>query len=152
MLVEQVVEVLEHLRDALPVLVGGPLERLLHPGEALVEHLPAEQVADLLVILSGLRAAPVVVGEFLHGLRRRRRQFLDPHLGEPRVVVEGPGQFFAFLEHGAIEKLAHLLEGAVEVGAVEQLPSTPIRLRGKLVEATHTVVTAAQQLPQGALG
>ena len=71
-LVEQVVEVLEHLRDALPVLVGGPFERLLHPGEALVEHLAAEQVADLLVILPGLRAAPVVVGEFLHGLRRRR--------------------------------------------------------------------------------
>ncbi|CNN66487.1 Uncharacterised protein [Mycobacterium tuberculosis] len=41
-LVQQVVQVVEHLGDALPVLIGGALKRLLHAGEALVEHLAAE--------------------------------------------------------------------------------------------------------------
>ena len=43
---EQVVEVLEHVVDALAVLVRGPLQRLLHAGEPLVEQLAAEQVLD----------------------------------------------------------------------------------------------------------
>ena len=41
-LVQQVVQVIEHLVDPLTVLVGGVLQRLLHPGEPLIEHLPAE--------------------------------------------------------------------------------------------------------------
>ena len=69
-LVQQVVEVVEHLVDALTVLVGGVLQRLLHAGEALVEHLPAEQILDLLVLFARLLAAPVVVGQLLHGLGR----------------------------------------------------------------------------------
>ena len=52
---EHPVEVVEHLVDACTVLVGGVLERLLHAGEALVEHLPAEQVLDLLVVGARLR-------------------------------------------------------------------------------------------------
>ncbi len=54
-LVQQVVQVVEHVVDALPVLVGGVLQRLLHPGEALVEHLATHEVLDLLVLLPGLR-------------------------------------------------------------------------------------------------
>ena len=57
-LLEQLVEVVEHLVDRRAVLVGGVLQRLLHAGEPLVEQLPAEQVLDLLVVLAGLRAMP----------------------------------------------------------------------------------------------
>ena len=66
---QQLVEVGEHLVDRGAVLVGGVLERLLHAGEALVEQLAAEQVLDLLVVLAGLAALPVVVAE----LADRRR-------------------------------------------------------------------------------
>ena len=41
-LVEKFVEVVKHLVDGLAVFVGRILQRLLHPGEPLVEHLPAE--------------------------------------------------------------------------------------------------------------
>ncbi len=70
MLVQQVVEVVEHVVHALAVLVGRVGQRLLHPGEALVEHLAAQQVFDLLVLLPGLFRAPVVVGELLNRLGR----------------------------------------------------------------------------------
>ena len=53
--VEQVVEIVQHLVHAGPVLVGRVLERLLHSREALVEHLAAQQVPDLLVVLPGFR-------------------------------------------------------------------------------------------------
>lgn len=53
-LVQQVVQVVEHLVDRLPVLVGRVLQRLLHAGEPLIEHLPAEQILDLLVLLPRL--------------------------------------------------------------------------------------------------
>ncbi len=43
------------------------MQRPLDALEALFEQLLAEQVADLLVGLSGLGAAPVVVGEFGNG-------------------------------------------------------------------------------------
>ena len=69
-LVEEFVEVVEHLVDGLAVFIAGVLQCLFHAREALVEHLPAEQVLDLLVALPRLGAAPVVVGEFLHGLGR----------------------------------------------------------------------------------
>ena len=68
MLVQQAVEVIEHLGDALAVFVGGAFQRLLHAGETLVEHLAAQQILDLLVLLAGLAAAPVVVGQLLHRL------------------------------------------------------------------------------------
>ena len=41
-LVKQIVEIVEHVVDTLTVLVGRVLQRLLHPGETLVEHLAAE--------------------------------------------------------------------------------------------------------------
>ena len=66
----QVVEVVEHVVDALTILVGGVLQRLFHAGEPLVEHLAAEQILDLVVLLAALGAAPLVVGQFLDGLGR----------------------------------------------------------------------------------
>ena len=69
-LFQQVVEIVEHVVDALTVLVGRVLQRLLHPGETLIEHLATQQILDLLILLAGLRGPPVVFGEFLDGLGR----------------------------------------------------------------------------------
>ena len=71
-LLQQVVEVGEHLLDGLPVLLGGALERLLHAGEALVEELAAEQVLDRLVGLARLRGLPVVRRQLADRGRRWR--------------------------------------------------------------------------------
>ena len=45
----------DHVLDRLHVLLAGVLQRLLHRGERAVEHLPAQQVLDLLVGLPRLR-------------------------------------------------------------------------------------------------
>ena len=55
---QQPVEVRQHLRHRGPVLVGRVLQRLLHAGEPLVEHLPAQQVLDLLELRARLGAVP----------------------------------------------------------------------------------------------
>ena len=112
-LVQQVVEVVQHLVDALAVLVGGALKRLLHAGESLVEHLAAEQILDLLVLFARLRAAPVVVGQLLDGLGRRRRQRVELQFAEPGVVVQRAGQFLALGQHRLVEQLLDLLQSAV---------------------------------------
>jgi hypothetical protein len=69
-LVEQLVEVAEHLVDRGAVLVAGVLQRLLHAGEPLVEQLAPQQVLDALVVLARLAALPVVVAQL--GDRRGR--------------------------------------------------------------------------------
>ena len=46
--------------------VAALSQRLLHAAELAVEHLPAQQVLDLLVRLAGLVAAPVVVAQLPH--------------------------------------------------------------------------------------
>ena len=79
------------------------------------EHLRAEQILDLLVLFTGLGAAPVVAGQFLHSLGRGRRQRLQLQLGEPGVVVERPGEFLAFGQHRLVEQALDVGEGAVEV-------------------------------------
>ncbi len=109
MLVQQLVEVVQHVVDALAVLVGSSFERLLHAGEALVEHLPAEQILDLLVLLACLVAAPAVVGEFLHRFGRRRRERLELQFAEACVVVQCARQFFALGQHSVVEQLFDLL-------------------------------------------
>ena len=83
---EQGVQVVEHLPDPLDVLRRHVLHRLLHPGEALVEHLPAEQVADLLVGLAGLGRAPVVGVELADRAAGVGRQRVELHLAEAGVV------------------------------------------------------------------
>ena len=149
-LVQQFVEVVQHLVDGPSVLVGGILQGLFHTGQTLVEHLPAEQILDLLVCGFSLAATPVVFGQFLHGLRRRRRERLDLHLGEAGVVVERPGEFLALREHGFVEQLLDVLQRPVEVVARQQLPAPAVDLRGQPVGALHGRGSAAQQLRQSA--
>ena len=86
-LLEQVVEVGQHLRDGRPVLLGRALERLLHAGEALVEQLAAEQVLDLLVGLARLRGLPVVRRQLADRGRGGGRQVVEHHLAEVAVAV-----------------------------------------------------------------
>ncbi len=117
-LLEQLVEVAQHLVDRGPVLVGGALERLLHAGEALVEHLASEQVLDLLVGLARLAALPVVRRQLADRGRRGGRQVLQLHLAQRPVAVvhrDVAGELLALLEHRLVEQLPDLLEGAVEV-------------------------------------
>jgi len=152
---EQVVEVAHHLADRGTVLVRRVLERLLHAREALVEHLAAEQVLDLLVLLPGRRALPVVVVELLDGRRRRRGEAVELHLGEGTVAVVEVGvarQLAPFGEHGLVEQLLDLLQGAVEVVLARQLTSTLRDPARQVVEAALVSPAAPQELPDGALG
>ena len=71
--VEQLIQISQHLANLLTILVGSALECLLHSREALIEDLTSEQITNLLVIRASLFAAPVVVGQILHGLSCRRR-------------------------------------------------------------------------------
>ena len=149
---EQVAEVAQHLLDPLAVLGRGVLERLLHPGEALVEQLAAEQVLDLVVLLAGVAAAPLVVGELGDRRRRGRRQPLHPHLGEPRVVVEVAGELLALGEHRVVEQLADLVEGAAELVLLEQLAPPLRHLARELVETDPRLGALAEQLAHRPLG
>ena len=102
-LIQQIVKVVEHLVDRLAVLITGVLQRLFHPGETLVEHLPAKKILDLLVLLFRLTAAPLVFREFLHGLGRRGRQRFDLQLLESGVVIECSGQLLALSKYRLVK-------------------------------------------------
>ena len=143
MLVQQLVEIVEHLGDTLTVLVGCAFQRLLHAGEALVEHLPAEQVFDLLVLFSRLVAAPVVFGQLLNGFGRRRRQRVQLQLAEARVVVQRAGQFFALGQHGFVEQLFDLLQRAVQVVVAQEFSSSAVGLGGQPVGSSHVLGATA---------
>ncbi|SKY66486.1 Uncharacterised protein [Mycobacteroides abscessus subsp. abscessus] len=141
--VEKFIEVCEHLGDGLTVLVGGTLERFLHPRETLVEQFPAQQILDLLEVLARLRVPPVVLRQFLDGLSSRGRQTPDLHLGETRVVVEIACELFALLEYRAVEKFSDLVERSVEVSLLQQLLPPTIDLFAQLVQAAHVRRSAA---------
>ena len=154
-LLQEVVEVAEHLVDRGPVLVGGPLERLLHAGEALVEELAAEEVLDLLVGLAGLSALPVVRRQLTDRGRRRGRQLVQLHLAEGAVVVlhhHVASQLAALGEHGLVQQLADLLHGAVEVVLAQDVTAPLGDLACQVVEAALVLAAAAQELAHGALG
>ncbi len=152
---EQLVEVPHHVRDGGAVVVRGVLERLLHAGEALVEDLAAEQVLDLLVLLSGGRTRPVVAAQFLHGARGRRRQAVELQLGQRAVTVvhvDVPGEFPALGAQGLVEQLLHLLQGAVEVVPAREFASAFGHTAHQVVEAPLRLPATAQELAEGALG
>ena len=153
-LVQQLVEVAQHLVDRGTVLVGGVLERLLHALETLVEQLPAEQVLDLLVVGASLGAAPVVGAELLDRRRRARREVLQLHLGEgPLSVVhlDVARQLLALVEHRPVEELADLLHGPVQVVLAEQLAALVRYLTGEVVQAALGLSATTQELAHGAL-
>ena len=153
-LLEQLVEVAQHRLDRCPVLVGRALEGLLHAREALVEHLTPEQVLDLLVVGAGLRGLPWVVLQLADGGRGRGREVVQAHLREVAlqvVEVDVPGQLLALLEHGSVQQLADLAEGAVETVLLEQLTPQLVDLAGEVVQTRLTTAAAPEELAQRVL-
>ena len=103
---------------------GRVLHRLLHALEPLVEHLAAEQVADLLVGLARVGGPPVVLGELPHGPAGVGGQGVELHLAEPGVVAVVAGERVALGLDRLAEQLADLLQGAVEpVVALQARPA-----------------------------
>ena len=129
----------EHLVDRGAVLVGGVLERLLHAGEALVEHLAAEQVLDLLVVLAGLAAAASRSRPARCTAAAVERGRLSSRISakarSSSSMVDVAGQLLALLEHGVVEELADLLHGAVEAVPLQQLAAPLGDPAGQVVEA-----------------
>ncbi len=145
---EQLVEVVEHLADPLDVLRRRVLHRLLHAGEALVEHLPAEQVADLLVRLAGLAGLPVVGAQLAHRAAGVGGQRVQLHLPEPGVVGVPAAQLVPLGVEGTLQQLADLLQRAVEPVLPLQPAALLPDLPGQLVQSAPLPEAAAQQLLQ----
>ena len=89
--VEHLPQVREHVLDPLHGRGVRVLQRLLHALELAVEHLPAQQVAQLLELLPCLRRPPVVVGELADGLRGVVRQRVEFGLAQPWRRRSGRG-------------------------------------------------------------
>ena len=138
--VEHLPQVSEHVLDPLH---GGRVrvfQCLLHPLELAVKDLPAQQVTQLLELLSRLLRPPVVVGELADGPRGVIRQRVEFRLAEPRVVARVGEQRAALGFECLVEQLAGLVEHPVKPPRVAQL-ALP------LADAAHQVVEAAPVLP-----
>ncbi len=154
-LVEQVVEVVEHLVDGVAVGFRGVLERVLHAGEALVEQLAPQQVLDALVVLARLRALPLVGRELTHRGSRRTRQRIELQLGECALAVveiDVARELAALGQHGPVEQLLDLGQGAVELVPLHQVAALLGDAAREVVEASLVGAAASEELAQGALG
>ena len=123
-LAQKYVQVAQHLGHRGAVLVGGPLECILHAGEALVQKFAADEVLDLLILLAGVVRSPVVLVQLGHRGGRGGGQVVQRHLlhGAVELVhVHVAGELAPFGEHSVVEKLLCFLERASEVGVTQQL-------------------------------
>ena len=131
--VEERGQVGDHVLDRLHVASVRVLQRLLHRGERAVEHLPAQQVLDLLVGLPRLVRAPRVVLERPDGAGGVVGQRVQLGLGQARGVVRIGEQLPPFGLQRLVEQLADLLQGAVHPagrrgpGAAARAPSGAAR-------------------------
>jgi hypothetical protein len=141
--VEHLPQVGEHVLDPLHGLRVRVGQRLLHAAELAVEHLPAEQVAELLELLPRGGRPPVVVGELPDGPRGVVRQVVELCLAQPRVVARVGEQLAALGLERLVEQLTRLVEHPVEPAAAAQL-ALP------LADAAQQVVQAAAILPAAA--
>ncbi len=153
--VEQPVEVLQHLVDGRPVLIGGVLECLLHAGEPLVQDLAAQQVLDPLVGFPRGARLPVIGGQFVDRCRRGPGQVLQLHLpeGAVGVVHHGvAGQLFALLQHRGVQQLLDFVEGAVQLVPAQKVFAPLLDAAGEVVEAFPAAAAAPQELLEGVPG
>jgi hypothetical protein len=141
-------EVGDHVLDRREVLLGRVLQRLLHRGERAVEHLPAQQVLDLLVGLPRLARSPVVVLERADGARGVVGQGVQLRLGQPGGVVGIGEQLPPLRGQCPVEQLADLLQRAVHPPGLAGLAQPVAHRPAQLVEPTPALGPAAQQLPQ----
>ena len=146
--VEHLPQVREHVLDALHGGRVGVLERLLHALELAVEHLPAEQVAELLELLPGGLRPPVVVGQLPDGTRGVVRQVVELGLAEPGVVARIGEQLAPLGLERLLEQLAGLLEHPVEPSGVAQLALALADPAHQVVEALAVLPASAQQVTE----
>jgi hypothetical protein len=146
------VEVGDHVPDALQLLRAGAGQGVAHPLELGVEHLAAEQVADLLVGGGGLGRAPPVVGQLADGPGGVRRELVELGLGQAGRVRGVGEQGLALGVDGLVEQLPDPLEGAVEPSPLAQLPAPVPGLAEQVAQAPGPGHALAQQAAQGVGG
>ena len=122
--VEQAVEVGQHLAQGGPVGVARVLQRLLHAGEALVEHLTAQEVVEL-----HLSQGTVAL-----------------------VHVDVARELPAFGQDCPVEELLDLLQRAVQVVRARQLAAPLGDTPRQLVQAGLVPAAAPQELAHRTLG
>ena len=149
---EHGVQVGHHVPDPLELLRAGAGQGVAHSPELGVEHLAAEQVADLLVGGGGLGRAPLVVGELADGPRGVRRQLVQLGLGQAGRVRGVGEQGLALGVDGLVEQLPDPLEGAVEPSPLAQLPAPVPGLAEQVAQAPGPGHALAQQAAQGVGG
>jgi hypothetical protein len=118
---QHLVEVGEHVLDPLHGPRVGVLHGLPHAAELAVQHLAAEQVAELLEGLAGGGRPPVVVGQLPDGLGRVGGQRVEVSLAQPGLVARVGEQLGALLPDRRVEQRPGLLEDAVEAAAAADL-------------------------------
>ena len=146
--VEHLPQVREHVLDPLHGGRVGVLERLLHALELAVEHLPAEQVAQLLELLPGGLRPPVVLGQLPDRPGGVVRQVVELGLAEPGVVARVGEQLAALGLERLVEQLAGLLEHPVEPAGVAQLALALADPPHQVVEALAVLPAAAEQVAE----
>ncbi len=146
--VEHLAQVGHHVLDPLHGRRVGVLQGLLHALELAVEHLAAQQVAQLLELLPGLLRAPVVLRQLADGPRGVARQRVELCLAHPRVVARVGEQRPALGFQSLVEQLAGLFQHAVQAAGVAQLALPLADSAHQVVEAAPFLPAAAQQVTQ----
>ena len=146
--VEHLIQRGHHVLDPL----HGPgirlLQALLHAAELAVEHLPAQQVLELLEGLPGRIAAPVVVVEPPDRPCGVARQLIELGLAQPGLVGGVREQLGAFLPDRGVQQRARLLQDAVKPTPVAQLALPLADPAEQVVQAFVAGHAPAQQIPQ----
>jgi hypothetical protein len=147
---EHVVQRGDHLPDPGHVLGAGAAQRVPHPAELAVQHLPPQQVLDLLVRLPGLVRAPLVVRQLADGAGRVVRQRVQLRFREPGRVVRVGEQLPPLGRQRPVQQPAHLLQRAVQPPAPARLPGLAAHLAAQLVQPAQPARVASALLEQPA--
>ena len=119
--VDECGQVGDHVLDRLQVLPAERSRGGLHRGERAVEHLAAQQILDLLVVLPGLGRAPRVVLRRPDGAGGVVGQGVQL-LGQPGGVVRIGERLPSLGRQGLVEQLPDLPEGAIHAPGGAGLP------------------------------
>src|SRR5664279_4736806 len=142
------VEVGEHVlgRGQRPRDLAGLLQRLRHAAELAVQHLLAQQVADLVVGLAGIGRAPVVVGQPADRPCRITGQRVELGLPQPGVVGGIGEQRGALLTDRPVQQLPDLLQRAVQPPPLPGGPLPLPDLPAQVVQTVPVLSATAQQV------
>ncbi len=153
--VQHVVQVRHHLADPLHRLRVRVGQRVAQPLELAVEHLPPQQVTQLLEGLPGRGRAPFVGRQRLDRAGGVVGQRVELGLTQPGVVGRVGEQLGPLLPDRLVQQRPCPLQGAVEPAALSQLAAASAYLSEHVVE-TSAVLRARQaaleQVAQGVHG